>query len=52
MVLDFLRDPYSSFRWNPLGETIYDRYQLCQARDRESFQCDTDVRQSGLEPGE
>ncbi len=26
MVLD-LRDPYSSFRWNPLGE-IYDRYQL------------------------
>lgn len=26
MVLD-LRDPYSSFRWNPLGD-IYDRYQL------------------------
>ena len=26
MVLD-LRDPYSSFRWNPLGE-LYDRYQL------------------------
>lgn len=25
MVLD-LRDPYSSFRWNPLGE-IYDQYQ-------------------------
>ena len=25
MVLD-LRDPYSSFRWNPLGD-IYDRYQ-------------------------
>ena len=26
MVLD-LRGPYSSFRWNPLGD-IYDRYQL------------------------
>lgn len=26
MVLD-LRDPYSSFRWNPLGD-IYDRYQI------------------------
>lgn len=26
MVLD-LRDPYSSFRWNPLSD-IYDRYQL------------------------
>ena len=26
MVLD-LRDPYSSFRWNPLGD-IYDRYQM------------------------
>ena len=26
MVLD-LRDPYSSFRWNPLGD-IYDRYEL------------------------
>ena len=33
MVLD-LRDPYSSFRWNPLGD-IYDRYQqYCNTGNR------------------
>ena len=47
MVLD-LRDPYSSFRWNPLGD-IYDRYQLYLKAGQGIFQCDTDVRQSGLE---
>ncbi len=35
MVLD-LRDPYSSFRWNPLGD-IYDRYQLYLQTGNELF---------------
>lgn len=47
MVLD-LRDPYSSFRWNPLGD-IYDRYQLYLQAGQGIFQCDTDVKASGLE---
>lgn len=47
MVLD-LRDPYSSFRWNPLGD-IYDRYQEYLNAGKGIFQCDTDVRESGLE---
>ncbi len=47
MVLD-LRDPYSSFRWNPLGD-IYDRYQMYLAGGKGIFQCESDVRESGLE---
>ena len=47
MVLD-LRDPYSSFRWNPL-EDIYDRYQLYLEAGKGIFQCESDVRESGLE---
>lgn len=47
MVLD-LRDPYSSFRWNPLGD-LYDRYQLYLKTGEGLFQCDTDVMESGLE---
>lgn len=47
MVLD-LRDPYSSFRWNPLGD-IYDRYQLYLQAGKGIFQCDSDVGESGLE---
>ena len=47
MVLD-LRDPYSSFRWNPLGD-IYDRYQLYLEAGKGIFQCESDVRESGLE---
>lgn len=46
MVLD-LRDPYSSFRWNPLGD-IYDRYQMYLEAGKGIFECDTDVRESGL----
>lgn len=46
MVLD-LRDPYSSFRWNPLGD-IYDRYQQYLQAGQGIYQCDTDVRESGL----
>lgn len=47
MVLD-LRDPYSSFRWNPLSD-LYDRYQLYLKTGEGLFQCDTDVMESGLE---
>ena len=47
MVLD-LRDPYSSFRWKPLGD-IYDRYQLYLEAGKGIFQCESDVRESGLE---
>ena len=46
MVLD-LRDPYSSFRWNPLGD-LYDRYQLYLQTGKGIFQCDTNVEESGL----
>lgn len=41
MVLD-LRDPYSSFRWNPLGD-IYDRYQLYLHTGEEILVHDDDV---------
>lgn len=37
MVLD-LRDPYSSFRWNPLGD-IYDRYQTYLHTGDEIYEC-------------
>lgn len=47
MVLD-LRDPYSSFRWNPLGE-LYDRYQEYANTGNEIY-CRTDnAEESGLE---
>lgn len=46
MVLD-LRDPYSSFRWNPLGD-IYDRYQLyCHTGD-EIYERTDSAQDSGL----
>lgn len=41
MVLD-LRDPYSSFRWNPLGE-IYDQYQKYLAVGNEVYRHDDEV---------
>lgn len=47
MVLD-LRDPYSSFRWNPLGD-LYDRYQLYLKAGEGIFECDSSVTESGLE---
>ena len=47
MVLD-LRDPYSSFRWNPLGD-LYDRYQLFLHTGDEIYQRDDEVEASGLE---
>lgn len=37
MVLD-LRDPYTSFRWNPLGD-IYDRYQKYLHTGEEIYEC-------------
>ncbi len=46
MVLD-LRDPYSSFRWNPLAE-IYDRYQLYLKTGDEIYERSDDVAESGL----
>lgn len=46
MVLD-LRDPYSSFRWNPL-EDIYDRYQLYLQEGDDIYQHTDDVVLSGL----
>ncbi len=46
MVLD-LRDPYSSFRWNPLGE-LYDRYQIYLNKGNEIYERTDDVRESGL----
>lgn len=47
MVLD-LRDPYSSFRWNPLQE-IYDRYQLYLNYGQEIYKRRDSVQTSGLE---
>ena len=47
MVLD-LRDPYSSFRWNPLAE-IYDRYQLYLQVGAEIYKCHDDVTDTNLE---
>lgn len=46
MVLD-LRDPYSSFRWNPLGD-IYDRYQLYLHTGDEIYERTDSVSGSGL----
>ncbi|MEG2452406.1 MAG: type IV secretory system conjugative DNA transfer family protein [Clostridium sp.] len=46
MVLD-LRDPYSSFRWNPLGD-LYDRYQQYLVTGDELYQRDDDPIASGL----
>ncbi len=46
MVLD-LRDPYSSFRWNPL-EDLYDRYQQYLKLGEEIYKRRDDVNQSGL----
>lgn len=47
MVLD-LRDPYSSFRWNPLGD-LYDRYQEYVNTGNEIYRRNDDVKESGLE---
>ena len=47
MVLD-LRDPYSSFRWNPLGD-IYDRYQEYLKTGNEIYIRRDSVDGSGLE---
>ena len=47
MVLD-LRDPYSSFRWNPLGE-IYDRYQLYLNTGNEIYKHFEPISESDLE---
>ena len=47
MVLD-LRDPYSSFRWNPLGD-IYDRYQIYLSTGNEIYKRTDDAKASGLE---
>ncbi len=47
MVLD-LRDPYSSFRWNPLSD-IYDRYQLFVNTGNEIYRRNGDPAESGLE---
>ena len=47
MVLD-LRDPYSSFRWNPLGE-LYDRYQEYLSVGNEIYKHFDPVEESGLE---
>lgn len=47
MVLD-LRDPYSSFRWNPLGD-IYDRYQLYLNTGNEIFEHTDSVQDYQLE---
>lgn len=46
MVLD-LRDPYSSFRWNPLAD-IYDRYQDYLALGNEIYKRTDDAASSGL----
>ncbi len=46
MVLD-LRDPYSSFRWNPLGD-IYDRYQLYLHTGDEIYERTDPVSESEL----
>ncbi len=47
MVLD-LRDPYSSFRWNPLGD-IYDRYQEYLKTGNEIYIRRDEVDESDLE---
>lgn len=47
MVLD-LRDPYSSFRWNPLGD-IFDRYQEYVNTGNEIYVRDDNAEKSGLE---
>ncbi|MFI3250780.1 MAG: type IV secretory system conjugative DNA transfer family protein [Eubacteriales bacterium] len=47
MVLD-LRDPYSSYRWNPLGE-IYDRYQVYAHKGDNIYERTDNVKSSGLE---
>ncbi len=47
MVLD-LRDPYSSFRWNPLSD-IYDRYQLFVNTGNEIYKRSDSAKASGLE---
>lgn len=41
MVLD-LRDPYSSFRWNPL-EAIYDQYQMYLSVGNEVYRHDDEI---------
>ena len=46
MVLD-LRDPYSSFRWNPLAD-FYDRYQNYLQVGNEIYKRRDDVHESGL----
>jgi type IV secretion system protein VirD4 len=46
MVLD-LREPYNSFRWNPLSD-LYDRYQQYLHFADELFAHDDDVNASGL----
>lgn len=46
MVLD-LRDPYSSFRWNPLAD-FYDRYQEYLKVGEEIYKRHDDVTESGL----
>ena len=47
MVLD-LRDPYSSFRWNPLGD-LYDRYQEYANTGNEIYRRTDSAEESGLE---
>ena len=47
MDLD-LRDPYSSFRWNPLGD-IYDRYQLYLNTGNEIYKHFEPISESNLE---
>ena len=47
MVLD-LRDPYSSFRWNPLAD-FYDRYQIFLSVGEEIYKRTDDPTESGLE---
>lgn len=47
MVLD-LRDPYSSFRWNPL-EDLYNRYQQYLSVGNEIYKRRDSVQESGLE---
>lgn len=47
MVLD-LRDPYSSFRWNPLSD-IYDRYQLFANTGNDIYKRNDAPAKSGLE---
>jgi len=46
MVLD-LRDPYSSFRWNPLTD-LYDRYQLYLETGNEIYRRTDSAAESGL----